>query len=76
MATVSVTRSERSMTLYQTTERLVRMILVRDYGMTKNEAKKAIAEYRLEEFFIADPDMAAHDSNEEWAKRIYEYYKL
>ena len=75
MVTTNLTQSEQHIaSLYEGTVRRVKMILTRDYGMSKNEAKKAIEAYRLEEFFIADADMAAHDANEVWAKRIYEFW--
>lgn len=60
--------------LYTGTLSRVKMLLAKDYKLSPDEIEKAIDAYQLESFFIADADMAAHDSNEDWAKRIYEFW--
>ena len=61
-----------SPSLYAGTVRRVKALLQKEYGLSKTNAQRAIETYDLESFFTADPDMAAHDANEVWAKRIYE----
>lgn len=59
--------------LYYSTLRWVKRLLTEDYHLSAEEADAAIEFYDLKEFFEMDPEMAAHDGNEEWARRIYEY---
>ena len=62
-----------SESLYEGTYKRVKRILKESYKMTESQAKKAIKEYNLEEFFIRDEEMASHDSNESWARRIFDF---
>ena len=63
-----------SPSLYAGTVRRVKALLQKEYRLTKADAERAIEKYDLESFFTADPDMAAHDANEVWAQRIYEFW--
>lgn len=61
--------------LYETTKEKVEVILKRRYKMKARDAKQAIAISPLKRIFIQNPEMAAHTSNESWARQVYEYWK-
>lgn len=52
----------------------IEIILKHRYKMTVTEAKNAIAASPLKELFKQNAEMAAHTSNEAWARDIYEFW--
>lgn len=60
---------------YEIAKDYIAGILVEDYGLTLEDAIKAINISPLEKVFSFNEDLAAHTSNEDWAKQVYDYYK-
>lgn len=60
--------------LYEKAVAGIEIILKHRYKMTVADAKNAIAISPLKELFKKDAEMAAHTSNETWARDIYEYW--
>ena len=60
--------------LYETTVENIELILKKRYKMNSNDAKKAIAISPLKSIFDENEEMAAHTSNETWARQIYSYW--
>lgn len=61
--------------LYESTRENIELILKKRYKMTVRDAKEAIAISPLKSVFDENAEMAAHTSNEEWARRINDYWK-
>ena len=61
-------------TLYEKAVAGIEIILKHRYKMTVADAKNAIAVSPLKELFNQDAEMAAHTSNETWARDIYEFW--
>ncbi len=61
--------------LYTKAVRSVQMILRRRYHLTSSQAEQAVAGSPLKRIFETDGQMAAHTSNEDWARDVYEYWK-
>ncbi len=61
--------------LYTKAVRSVQMILRRRYHLTSSQAEQAVAGLPLKRIFETDGQMAAHTSNEDWARDVYEYWK-
>ena len=53
----------------------IEIILKHRYKMKVSDAKSAIAMSPLKELFKQNAEMAAHTSNETWAREIYEFWK-
>ena len=60
---------------YEKTAKDVAMILKRRHKLTAAQAHEAILASPLEAVFQSDPEMAAHTSNEAWAREIFSYWK-
>lgn len=60
--------------LYEKAVAGIEIILKRRYKMTVADAKNAIAISPLKDLFKEDAEMAAHTSNESWAREIYEFW--
>lgn len=60
--------------LYETTAKWVAVILEKDYHLSASEARQAIEESPLKFMFEKDAEMAAHTSNESWAKDVFNYW--
>lgn len=53
----------------------IEIILKHRYKMKVSDAKNAIAMSPLKELFEKDAEMAAHTSNETWAREIYKFWE-
>lgn len=53
----------------------IEIILKHRYKMKASDAKNAIAMSALKELFEQDAEMAAHTSNETWAREIYKFWE-
>lgn len=60
--------------LYEKASAGIEIILKHRYKMTVADAKDAISISPLKELFEKNAEMAAHTSNETWARDIYEYW--
>ena len=60
--------------LYEKAVAGIEIILRHRYKMTVADARKAIAVSPLKELFAQDAEMAAHTSNETWARDVYEFW--
>lgn len=60
--------------LYERTVKNITMILRRRYKLTASEAEEAVSQTPLESIFQSDAEMAAHTSNEAWAKEVLAYW--
>lgn len=61
--------------LYANAAKHVHRILCKQYGMASSQAEQAIANSPMKLIFEDDSQMAAHTSNEDWARDVYEYWK-
>lgn len=61
--------------IYTKTAKNVQMILRKRYHLTSSQAEQAVAGSPLRLLFQEDGQMAAHTSNEAWARDVYEYWK-
>ena len=59
---------------YDTTAEGVALILRRRHRLTEAEAREAIRISPLQAVFQSDPEMAAHTSNEAWAREILAFW--
>lgn len=59
---------------YERTVKNITMILRRRYKLTASEAEEAVSQSPLESIFQSDAEMAAHTSNEAWAKEVLAYW--
>ena len=62
-------------TLYNQAVAGIEIILRNRYKMKVSDARNAIAVSPLKDVFSQDAEMAAHTSNETWARDIYEFWK-
>ncbi|MBP3521180.1 MAG: hypothetical protein J6J87_07540 [Oscillospiraceae bacterium] len=53
----------------------IKRILMRDYHLTGGQADKAIRVAGIRSFFKNDPDMASHDSHQQWGEYAYKCWK-
>ena len=60
---------------YEDTKKNIALILRRRHKLTASEADAAISLSPFSSVFQADPEMAAHTSNEAWARQIFNYWK-
>lgn len=60
---------------YEETAKSIAMILRRRHKLTSAQADEAIRISPLKSVFQSDPEMAAHTSNEAWAREIFSYWK-
>ncbi len=60
---------------YDKTAKNVALILRRRHKLTAAQASEAILASPLKSVFQSDPEMAAHTSNEAWAREIFAYWK-
>lgn len=72
---IKITRVWNMNGLYSRATVGIEIILKHRYKMKASDAKNAIAMSPLKELFNTDAEMAAHTSNETWAKDIYEFWK-
>lgn len=61
--------------LYEETAEMIATILRLRYNLTTAQAEEAVRTSPLESVFQIDPEMAAHTSNEKWAKEVLDYWK-
>lgn len=61
--------------VYAKAVKSIQMILRRRYHLTSSQAEQAVAGSPLKRVFETDGQMAAHTSNEDWARDVYEYWK-
>lgn len=61
--------------LYEVTRNNVEVILRKRYKMKSDDAKQAIEVSPLRQIFLKNPEMAAHTSNESWARQVHEYWQ-
>ncbi len=61
--------------LYAKAAKHVQRILCKRYELTSSQAEQAVAGSPLKLIFEEDSQMAAHTSNEDWARDVYEYWK-
>lgn len=59
---------------YENAIKCIAIILEKDYHLTPSEAKQAIEHSPLKLVFKKDEEMAAHTSNEAWAKEVFDYW--
>lgn len=64
-----------SIASYEQTARSIALILKRRYKLTAAQANEAILLSPLQSVFQSDPEMAAHTSNEAWAREVFAYWK-
>ena len=57
-------------TLYEQTMDSLADILIRDYKLSPEEAMEMVMQSPVQEIFKQDPEVAAHTSNETWARDI------
>ncbi len=62
-------------TLYDDAVISIETILKRRYKMKSQDAKKAIQISPLKDIFNKNGEMAAHTSNETWAREIHNFWK-
>lgn len=60
---------------YEEIEKSIAIILKRRHKLTAMQADEAIRISPLKSVFQSDPEMAAHTSNEAWAREILAYWK-
>ena len=60
---------------YEKTANSIALILRRRHKLTAAQADEAILLSPLKSIFQSDPEMAAHTSNEAWAREIFAYWK-
>ena len=70
----TTTASASTMNIYGNIKSDIIRILVNDYGMTVENANKAISCSPLNALFKQDLEMAAHRSNDAWAKDVYNFW--
>lgn len=61
--------------LYDKANNGIKIILKHRYKMKASDAKNAIDISPLKELFDKDAEMAAHTSNETWAREVYEFWE-
>lgn len=59
---------------YENAIECIAITLEKDYHLTPFEAKQAIEHSPLKLVFKKDEKMAAHTSNEAWAKEVFDYW--
>lgn len=59
---------------YKNMENNIILVLRKRYKLNISDAKEAVAISPLKEVFMEDPEMAAHTSNETWAREILAYW--
>ncbi len=64
-----------SIASYEQTAKSIALILKRRHKLTAAQANEAILSSPLKSVFQSDPEMAAHTSNEAWAREILAYWK-
>lgn len=71
-----ITQDVRTMNIsYEETVEGIVSVLKRRHKLTVAEAEDAVRMSPFKSVFMKDPEMAAHTSNEAWAREIYNYWK-
>ncbi len=60
---------------YESIIKSIKLVLRKRYKLTSAQADEAVSESPLKSIFDMDADMAAHTSNEAWAKEVYQYWQ-
>lgn len=53
----------------------IKTVLLCDYQLTADQAEDAIRIAKIRSFFETDPDMASHDSYQQWGEYAYKCWK-
>lgn len=72
---MSVAGVSNTVVSYEKTASSIALILRRRHKLTAAQANEAILSSPLKSIFQSDPEMAAHTSNEAWAREILAYWK-
>lgn len=60
---------------YEEMAKSITMILRRRHKLTSAQADEAIRISPFKSVFLSDPEMAAHTSNEAWAREVLAYWR-
>lgn len=60
---------------YEEMAKSITMILKRRHKLTSAQADEAIRISPFKSVFLSDPEMAAHTSNEAWAREVLAYWR-
>ena len=72
---VSVVGVDNITPSYEEMAKSITMILRRRHKLTAAQADEAIRMSPFKSVFQSDPEMAAHTSNEAWARNVFVYWK-
>lgn len=72
---MSVAGVRNAVVSYEKTASNVALILRQRHKLTVAQANEAILLSPLKSIFQKDPEMAAHTSNEAWAREVFAYWK-
>ena len=53
----------------------IRHLLIKNYHLTAKDADFAIDKSAVKNIYSCDIEMSSHDSIEEWAKEVYNFWK-